>query len=168
MDPKKLTLENKWTLWFHSKNNRNWDKESYTKICEIYTVNDFWQIFNHIKNFTTEMYFLMKDDIFPMWECDDNKNGGAWTFDFDRNYGHDIWVNISLLLIGGTLSFDNYDDINGISIKPKYSSSIVKVWTKSINNSSCDDYFNIDELQNIFDEFDIQSKINESVSFSKY
>ena len=34
-------FKNKWTLWFHSITNKNWDNKSYIKVLELKTLFDY-------------------------------------------------------------------------------------------------------------------------------
>jgi len=139
LNPFELTFENRWILYYHDKNNRDWSKESFIKIMEIKNIGEFWQLYNNI-NFTNNIYFLMKNDIFPLWETDENKDGGVWTINFPRKCGQKMWNLFSMLLVGETMYNEemNDDDINGISIRPKYNQCLIKIWTKNNQNL---DYF---------------------------
>ena len=70
-------LNNKWTLWYHSLKNKNWDNNSYVKVIEIKSLLDYKLLedvmrINHLQN---GMFFLMRDGIFPNWEDPDNSEG---------------------------------------------------------------------------------------------
>ena len=60
-------LKNKWTLWYHSINNKEWTNDSYVKVIELRTLLDYKLLenifrINHLQN---GMFFIMKNDIFP-------------------------------------------------------------------------------------------------------
>ena len=133
-------LKNKWTLWYHSINNKNWDNKSYVKVIEIKTLLDYKLLdnifkINHLQN---GMFFLMKNDIFPTWEDPQNRLGGCISFKYNNNILKE-WMKIILLLVTENLSDDNINDINGLSISPKKELNIVKVWIKDDSK----DYMNI-------------------------
>lgn len=140
-------LNNKWTLWLHNKNERSWKPESFIKIYDIYTVEDFWNVYNNIRTFCTEIFFLMRDDIFPLWETPENVNGGTWNIIVPRKTANKIWIELSCLTIGMTLLNKHFNSINGISIRPKFSNSIIKIWTKDIKTTI--NSFNCEELNNV-------------------
>jgi len=147
IDPNiELPLENKWTLWLHKKDNRNWGRDSFHKIYDITTVQNFWQVYNNVI-FDTELLFLMKNDIFPLWEDPQNASGGTWSMKIPRQSANEIWTNICLLLIGETMSLD-MDHINGISIRPKFSNSIIKLWTNT-KLDTFNKHYNMNELTQI-------------------
>ena len=130
-------LENKWTLYSHFSNDTKWDETSYKKICEISCVEEALVLFNLITNdlFQSVMFFLMRDDIKPMWEVDENANGGAFSFKVSMDNIQKTWANICFQCIGETLididTAIGNKYINGISFSPKKSFGILKIWTKS-------------------------------------
>jgi len=123
-------LNNKWTLWYHSLKNKNWDNNSYVKVIEIKSLLDYQLLkdvmrINHLQN---GMFFLMKGDIFPTWEDPKNRMGGCISFKYDNNILNE-WLKILLLCINEELS-DYNKEINGLSIAPKKEFNILKVWIK--------------------------------------
>ena len=124
----KLKLKHNWTLWYHNINN-DWSFESYQKIYTIKNICDFWRVYNNHYSLNNGMYFLMKENIKPLYESDENKNGGYWSIKIYKNI-FNIWLNLSLDLIGNVLDKSNI--VNGISISSKNKFCIIKIW---INNS---------------------------------
>ena len=123
-------LKNKWTLWYHSLKNKNWDNKSYVKVIEIKSLLDYKLLedvmrINHLQN---GMFFLMKNDIFPTWEDPKNRMGGCISFKYDNNILNE-WLKILLLCITENLS-DFNKEINGLSIAPKKEFNILKIWIK--------------------------------------
>lgn len=91
------------------------------------TVEDFWSLYNHIK-LPTEIrngndYSLFKNNIRPMWEDEQNKNGGRWVINLPKNFRHNeldkLWLEVILCLIGE--AFDYSEDICGavVNIRPR-------------------------------------------------
>ena len=127
-------LNNKWTLWYHSLKNKNWDNKSYVKVVELNTLLDYKLLedimrINHLQN---GMFFLMKNDIFPTWEDPKNRMGGCISFKYDNNILNE-WLKVLLLCITDNLS-DYNKEINGLSISPKKEFNILKVWIKNDSN----------------------------------
>ena len=127
-------LNNKWTLWYHSLKNKNWDNKSYVKVIELNTLLDYKLLedimrINHLQN---GMFFLMKNDIFPTWEDPKNRMGGCISFKYDNNILNE-WLKVLLLCITDNLS-DYNKEINGLSISPKKEFNILKVWIKNDSN----------------------------------
>jgi len=146
-------LNTYYTLWYHGITEKNWDKDSYVKIGTIHSLKDFWTYYNSINTFLKGIFFLMKEDILPIWEVPDNINGGYWSFRVDRDKVDYIWTKLSIQLITENIcnstSSSNSEqqgeiikhDINGISISPKAVNAVIKIWN---NNSS---YCKLDDIK---------------------
>ena len=135
-------LNSNWTLWFHSPTDNDWTIESYKRISEFSTIEDFWSIYkfilpNHIQN---GMFFLMRDGILPIWEDDQNKEGGCWSFKIIKKDVFNSWVELSIHILGEkiTKDIDESMEINGISISPKRSFCIIKIWNKKSNKNNAE------------------------------
>ena len=131
-------LKNKWTVWIHDLYDKNWNLKSYKKLYTFDTIEDFWTFYKNIDCFNKYMYFLMKNDILPIWENESNINGGAFSYITPKNNSKNSWINLSMKLIGETLTMDNMDQINGASFSPKANICIIKIW-----NKDCKNMFNI-------------------------
>ena len=132
-------LNTLWTLWYHVPNDKNWDKNSYKKIMDIKTIEDYWRIHNNLKPKHLEhgMFFLMRENIFPLWEDDKNKNGGCWSFKIDKKKIYNTWIDLSISLLGENLmnDIDNSIYINGMTVSPKKGFCILKIWNSDKNKS---------------------------------
>ena len=119
---------------YHNIKDSNWKLNSYKKIYEIDTIQKFWSVYNNINSFDSAMFFLMKGNILPTWEDKRNANGGSWSFKISKKKTLEIWLEVMMGVIGNYL-FDNNDRINGVTLNPKLSSSVIKIWVDySINN----------------------------------
>ena len=132
-------LNSTWILWYHMPSDKNWGKESYIKVYEITTIEDYWRIYNHLspQHFENGMYFLMRKDIFPLWEDAQNRNGGCWSLKIDKKTIYKSWTELSIALLGETLMQEekNYIYINGITVSPKKGFCILKIWNSDKNKS---------------------------------
>lgn len=128
-----MKLHNKWIVWFHDPCENNWDITSYKKIYEISTIKEFWNLYNKIddKIIENSMFFVMRENIDPMWEHKDNIKGGSWSFKIPKGCILKVWINISIALFGENINNNSNNIINGISISPKKSFCIIKIWNKS-------------------------------------
>ena len=130
-------LKNKWTLWYHSINNKSWTNDSYVKVIELRTLLDYKLLenifrINHLQN---GMFFIMKNNIFPTWEDPNNRLGGCISFKYDNNILKEF-LKLLLLCITNNLSTkENIKEINGLSISPKKEFNIVKIWTKNYDKN---------------------------------
>jgi translation initiation factor 4E len=124
-------IEPFFTLWYHSLTNKKWDIESYDKLVVIKSLRDFWEVYNSISTFNNGMFFLMRENITPIWEDENNINGGVWSYRLSRKVLDKTWIELSIALIGNTLlekNDDNFCNINGISVVPKKYNCILKIW----------------------------------------
>ena len=148
-------LNSKWTIWFHKSDDNNWDFDSYIKLADFNTIEEYSIIMNtfkpsHIQN---ALLFVMRNDIKPMWEAEENKNGGCISFKIYRNFIYESWKQLNNYLISENIlkEVNNSNKINGISISPKKTFSIIKIWF-------CDNTIDIKKL-NIMDKFKYEEAI---------
>tara|TARA_Y100001958_G_C21244817_1_gene574154 strand:+ start:341 stop:847 length:507 start_codon:yes stop_codon:yes gene_type:complete len=125
-------LNTKWVLWCHSLTNKNWDKDSYNKIYEIknlYDYNSFIEIIEK-QNYFDSMFFLMRDNIYPIWEDENNVDGCSLTIKIPSSDVKKEWDNLVLKCISESIhkKLENYNNITGLSITPKKEFNIVKIW----------------------------------------
>lgn len=137
---KNYKLDNYYNVWFHDANNNNFDIESFDHISKIETVKDYL-IINEVlkKNYKmllNGMFFIMKNDINPIWSDDANKDGGCISWKIDKINSLEYWCNFLLLFITNNLPTElNNFNITGISINPKKNCNIFKLWVgKDINS----------------------------------
>jgi hypothetical protein len=131
-------LFDKWVLWAHLPHDTDWSLSSYKKIMTIETVENMIAVSRGIpeKMVKNCMLFIMREGISPTWEDERNRNGGCFSFKVTNKSVHSVWKNMSYMLVGETLSNNNklLSNINGITISPKRSFCIIKVWTSSCSH----------------------------------
>mgnify|MGYP001367337527 CR=1 FL=1 len=128
-------LNDKWTLWYHLTSDNNWNVDSYKKIAEISTLEETTYLANELNELyiTNCMFFIMKNNIFPVWEDQANKKGGCFSFKIQNRQVYEIWNSLIFLIVGNTL-FDDENHmklVNGITISPKKYFCIIKIWMAS-------------------------------------
>ena len=130
----KQELNTSWTLWFHKFDDEKWDLESYSRLCSFNTIEEFSVVLQLLKpiHIQNGMLFLMREDIQPLWESDDNKDGGCFSFKIYKQDLHEAWKVLTTKLVNESILKDKeqYNSINGISISPKKSYSIIKLWSR--------------------------------------
>lgn len=135
---RKDMLNSRWSIWYHHQKN-SWKLESYKKIFEINNIEDFWIFNNNINllgGINSQHYFMMREDIFPIWEDENNKNGGCWSIKIPLERSYELWIKLSMYIIGETLT-NNELLINGISVCAKNNTtSVVKIWINDNNLNS--------------------------------
>lgn len=131
----KHPLQNLWTLWYYdNEKGKPWE-ECQHRIATFDTAEDFWCLYNTIKQ-PTEIpngndYSLFKNDIRPMWEDEQNKNGGRWVINLQRAVRNatldDMWLDVILCVIGEAFEFS--EDICGVVINIRPRGPKIAVWT---------------------------------------
>jgi len=139
-----LKLGNTWNVWYHHILN-DWTLSGYKKIYTINTIKDFWDIYNNI-NLIEELnnlhLYFMRNNVTPIWEDNNNKNGGVWSILVNIDHAFELWEKLSVDLVSQTI-FDN--NINGISINQKNNIFIIKIWNNNKNlknNTTLPSYLN--------------------------
>lgn len=128
-------LNTSWTLYYHSADNNTWTIDSYKKIIKFNTVEEFFAVHRIItnKHLLNGMFFLMKDDIPPYWECPENEHGGSWSLCYKHSDVWNNWINWCCMMIGCTVTTPTYPNNNivGITISPKKNFSVIKIWNRN-------------------------------------
>ena len=130
-----VKLDNPWILWSHSINDNNWGKNSYKKLYEINNLYDYNILKDTINtnNLQNTMLFLMRKNIYPMWEDPENRMGSCASYKIPNDNILETWNILTLNSISENImkNIDDYKDINGISIAPKKEFNILKIWFKT-------------------------------------
>lgn len=136
-------LNSYWTVWVHRLNCNDWTIAGYQKIYVINSIGSFWRFFNNFQliNTYTNQIFIMREEIAPIWEDVNNKFGGICSVKIDsiqRGMKTDLstesFATICMLIMNETL-VQNNKNINGISYSVKKRASLVKIWTKTYDES---------------------------------
>ena len=145
-------LENNWSLWFHKINDHDYTLNGYNKIYKINSIEYFIKLFREINNFSAGMFFFMKEDIPPMWENEENCNGGYWSFKVLKKNINSLWFNLCTILISNNCLKNQEDHkyINGLSLSPKINNCIIKIWFSKIETDI--NIFNINYLKEKLDD----------------
>ena len=148
-DANKTKLENKFSFWYriddkiqYQMQKQTLDKKEYEvqvkKIAEFDTVEDFWGIFQHLRKPDSCRagieYFMFKEPIKPMWEDENNKNGGRISIKLRKDYTTIIWEEMIFALIGGILPKQMKEEINGIVVTSRKEYNTLQIWFKNYDN----------------------------------
>ena len=128
-------LSDNWVLWAHLPHDTDWSLESYKNIMKINSIEEMVLLYRMLpeKMIKNCMLFLMLEGITPMWEDKKNREGGCFSYKISNKNVYKVWKLVSYNLVGETLSLekDMPKHINGITISPKKSFCIVKIWMDS-------------------------------------
>jgi hypothetical protein len=123
----------KYNVWFHDANEPDFSLDKFYKISDISNIEEYIIINQLLKDnykmLLNGMFFIMKDNIKPVWNDDANRNGGCISWKIEKYNSIDYWENLLMLLITNNLPEElNKYKINGISINPKKNCNIIKLW----------------------------------------
>ena len=155
-------LPNNYRILAHHNDDKNWDYLSYHNITTMTKWRELGQFFNTLNTIAGECkytdfdIFIMKNEISPMWEDIENRNGSICSIKIDSiTDGYELLRNLSYHMVNNTLlkfTPNLWDIVNGLSFSPKKIDNynldsfcvIIKIWFKvNILN-----YGNIDKLFN--------------------
>jgi hypothetical protein len=161
-------LNNQWTCWIHYQNDNVWTLDRYQNITTLITLKDAVLFIENLDEniIKKTMLFFMKDSILPLWESEDNINGGCFSYKISNVNIVNIFKILLYKILGNTLINDEatLNNINGISISPKKNFCIIKIWMRNKNIISNYDFtsnkdpfaihtiFNIEEQLCVFKE----------------
>jgi len=138
----KHPLQNKWAMWFF-KNDKSKDWAANLRyITSFDTVEDFWALYNHIlpasKLGVGCDYSVFKDGVQPMWEDPNNKKGGRWLMNLNKQQRHSdldaYWLETLLCLVGEAFD-EQSDDICGAVVNIRGKGDKLAVWTGDARNA---------------------------------
>ena len=131
-------FNNEWNLWYHNSKD-DWTINGYKKIYNIKTIEDYWKLYNNwdkLGGINNKHFFMMKNNVTPIWEDPVNKTGGCWSFKINESASQDLWDHLSQYLVSENMSSIK-DDIVGLSVCLKKNNfSVVKIWNKDNSNNS--------------------------------
>ena len=133
-------LSDKYAFWYHI-NEISPDQEyesQIKKLAEFDTLEDFWAIFQYLKKpddcKQAIEFQLFKDPIKPMWEDENNKDGGRIALKLRKEFSNLVWEELVFAFIGGYFTKEIKDEINGLVINCKKDFNTLQIWIKSYTN----------------------------------
>lgn len=121
-------FNSEWNLWYHKEVN-DWSKNSFENIYKITSPIDFWALiknFDFINEFKNVPFYIMKNNIIPLWEEPENINGCEISIKIDPLDIGVIWKNLIIDVLCENI--DNSYIINGISLHINNQIYIIKIW----------------------------------------
>jgi len=136
----KTLLSDKWVLWAHLPHDTDWSLSSYIKVMVITNLEDLVMIQEVIpeKMVKNCMLFLMKKDVNPTWEDPKNKEGGCFSFKIMNKNVITSWNKLLIKMVTNNISKndDFLNSITGVTISPKKTFCIVKLWMDGVKFQS--------------------------------
>ena len=146
LDTDKTKISNKYSFWYRivddlyqvqSKHpiDKSEYKDQVKKIAEFDSIEDFWAIFQHLRKPDSCKpgieFQMLKEPIKPIWEDENNKNGGMISIKLRKGFTTIIWEEIIFALIGDLLPKEIKDEINGIVVTSRIEYNTLQIWIKN-------------------------------------
>jgi len=141
-------LHGRWTLWFDNPRlappGADW-KENLKPCGTFQTVEEFWQIYNNLKQPTAiganSNYSLFRHGIEPSWEDPQNQDGGKFVLNIPKKESRggkcdEYWLFTVLALVGETLDA-SADYVNGAVVSIRKSQDRIALWLKGSDPLLC-------------------------------
>lgn len=133
-------LSNNWTLWAHLPHNTDWTLTSYIPVSTFTSVEETIGVTETLPPVLVEncMLFMMKEGVKPIWEDQNNRNGGSFSYKVTNKNVFKVWKELTYVVVGGTISKQSnfVNCVTGITISPKKSFCIIKIWMSDCNNQN--------------------------------
>jgi hypothetical protein len=128
-------LNTNWCLWYHSINDKQWNKQSYKHIYTLTNLYDIQGLHEVIQKIHLQngLFFLMREDVFPTWEDPDNREGCCVSYKVPGQILKEQWAAIVDRILTEDIlkDKDQWNQVNGLSISPKKEFNIVKIWLRN-------------------------------------
>jgi hypothetical protein len=127
-------LNDTWTLYYHSAADSDWTVQSYQRLGQIGSIEEFCQAYATLAPHVHKaIWFLFREHVFPSWDDPSNIDGACLSIKVLKQNAADFWKRLCARMLGETMtSVDNTYDINGMSISPKKNFVIIKLWVKRV------------------------------------
>ena len=137
-------LQNKWVMWYFKPNKSRKRADNLTPFISFDTIEEFWWICNIIYPPSDIPpgydYMLFKEGIQPMWEDENNKNGGRWMFRLRKKESIEqildiVWMETLLCIIGQVFDDSSYD-VCGAVVQKRSTCAKISIWTRNVRNKT--------------------------------
>jgi translation initiation factor 4E len=143
-------LNDSWCLYYHDPFDADWSKKSYKELYKIDTIQKFWEVNTLLEDkLDMGIFFLFREHIFPLWDDKYNKDGGALSMKILKTDCYTVWEDLAIKMLSENIlknnSIELSEEINGISVSPKKTFTILKIWTKTKKFSDPNDFKFLDK-----------------------
>eukprot|EP00013_Stygamoeba_regulata_P023573 CAMPEP_0177665892 /NCGR_PEP_ID=MMETSP0447-20121125/21294_1 /TAXON_ID=0 /ORGANISM="Stygamoeba regulata, Strain BSH-02190019" /LENGTH=695 /DNA_ID=CAMNT_0019172011 /DNA_START=190 /DNA_END=2277 /DNA_ORIENTATION=- len=134
-----IYLQDEWTFWYDERPPKGMAAKDYASSIKVIgtfaTVQNFWRYWNTMESHKLPNYSnlrLFKKGVKPMWEDEQNVNGGKWVINSPKNISHKFWGQLVLNVIGH--NFVHSNDINGVVLSIRPTADLVSLWSAHAND----------------------------------
>lgn len=131
-----MELSTYWTLYEHPPGTKDWSLESYRKIGVFKTTEEVAAMISTIAGEETDLVTgaylcFMREDTLPVYEAEENREGGALTLRVPTDTAKNLWTMFVSHAVADELCVPGEDPTNvkGVIISPKRGNIIIQVWT---------------------------------------
>ena len=146
-------LNDKWVLYAHLPHDTTWNIDSYKRVFGFNALEDALALSTSLSESIIKncMLFLMRGDIKPLWEDPKNIQGGSFSFKVNNKNVITAWQHLFYAAVGECLTKNPElaSKITGITISPKRSFCIIKIW---VSDCSIQDISMISKLPGLYQE----------------
>lgn len=132
-------LDDTWIMWFHDPNDPDWTNSSYSQVSTISSANNFWAVQSLLGDkIRAGMFFLMREHVFPCWDDPNNARGGCLSMKVPNETAPQFWETLCSSMLTENMLLPDADEgqdarggaqlINGLSITPKNTFCVFKIW----------------------------------------
>jgi translation initiation factor 4E len=131
-------LRNSWVFWFRPPISKANGFIEYEKtlhpIATVETVEHFFGVYQHLKRPSSlplvSDYHLFKKGIRPIWEDEENKNGGKWVVRLRKGVADRYWEDLLLAIIGDQFG-EASEEVCGAVLSVRNGEDILSIWARA-------------------------------------
>lgn len=131
-------LRNSWVFWFRPPISKANGIIEYEKtlhpIATVETVEHFFGVYQHLKRPSTlplvSDYHLFKKGIRPIWEDEENKNGGKWVVRLRKGVADRYWEDLLFAIIGDQFG-EASEEVCGAVLSVRNGEDILSIWARA-------------------------------------
>lgn len=122
-------------IWYRPPASKNSDYEKSIKpLYKMSTAQEFWRVYTHLKRPSAlpvvSDYHMFKGNIRPVWEDEENKQGGKWIIRLKKGVIDRYWDDMLLAIIGDQFA-EAGEEVCGMVVSVRSGEDVFSVWTKN-------------------------------------
>jgi translation initiation factor 4E len=103
-------------------------------IATVDSVEHFFKAYQHLKRPSAlplvSDYHLFKKGIRPIWEDEENKNGGKWVVRLRKGVADRYWEDLLLAMIGDQFG-EASEEVCGVVLSVRNGEDILSIWARA-------------------------------------
>ncbi|KAI5364978.1 Putative translation Initiation factor eIF- 4e [Septoria linicola] len=124
-----------WVVYYRPPTSKNSDYEkSIRPMYRMDTVEIFWQVYAHLKRPSqlpqVSDYHFFREGIRPVWEDDENKEGGKFTMRLKKGVADRYWESLLMAMVGDQFA-EASDEVCGAVVSTRQGEDVISIWTKN-------------------------------------